>query len=267
MLKYYDPEDNNKNCPGNSIQVTFNESYFLQSTNDSLVNEEDTTVVHANHKTTWHRVKHQEIDPELLHPYLGFRPARIIRKTLQNTTQNAKMILNTPLRKHLQPRVGEFYHVKRLDEMVSTDPIFANCRSFHNNYTGCQAFYGVTSHMMNVAGFRSKGEFPNLYRDFLCNKGAPSILRRDNAKKETSAEVDEIHRELFIKDEWSEAYYPNQNPVESHMIRYLKQATHTLLDCTGAPDSAWYHACVYICEIHNPTADMKLKDGMTPYQM
>ena len=132
---------------------------------------------------------------------------------------------------------------------------------------GCQAFYSVTSHMMNVAGFHSKGEFPNLYQDFLCNEGAPSILRRDNAKEETSAEVDEIHRELFIKDEWSEAYYPNQNPVESRMIRYLKQATHTLLDRTGAPDSAWYHACVYICEVHNRTADMKLKDGMTPYQM
>ena len=51
------------------------------------------------------------------------------------------------------------------------------------------------------------------------------------------------------------------------MIRYLKQATHTLLDHTGAPDSAWYHACVYICEVYNHTADMILKDGMTPYQM
>ena len=74
-LKYYDPDDNNKDGLGSSIQVTFNESYFLQSTNDSLASADGTTILHANHKMTWHHVKHQEIDPELLHPYLGFHPS------------------------------------------------------------------------------------------------------------------------------------------------------------------------------------------------
>ena len=53
----------------------------------------------------------------------------------------------------------------------------------------------------------------------------PSILRHDNAKEEASAEVDTINRELYIKDQWSEPYYPNQNPVEARMIHFLKHAS------------------------------------------
>jgi len=39
--------------------------------------------------------------------------------------------------------------------------------------------------MMNVEGFRKKGEFPQLYRDFIRKEGAPSVLRRDNAQEES----------------------------------------------------------------------------------
>jgi len=60
-------------------------------------------------------------------------------------------------------------------------PIFANCKSLNHGYIGAQAFYGLTSHMMNVEGFRKKGEFPQLYRDFIRKEGAPSVLRKDNA--------------------------------------------------------------------------------------
>ena len=121
--------------------------------------------------------------------------------------------------------------------------------------------------MMNAEGFRSKGEFPDLYKDFIRTEGAPSILRRDNANEEGSAKVIAINRDLFVKDEFSEPYYPNQNPVESRMIRYIKQSTHTLMDITGAPEVAWFYAITYICEIHNRTADLKLPGCITPYQM
>jgi len=177
------------------------------------------------------------------------------------------MVINTPLQKHLQPRFGDYHNIKHLEEPISTDPIFANCRSIYNGYTGVQAFFGVKSHMMNVEGFRRKGEFPNNYRDFIRQEGAPSILRRDNAKEENSDLVLDIQRELYIKDEFSEPYYPNQNPVESRMIRYLKQSSHTLMDITGAPPVAWYYAITYICEVHNRTADLKLPNSITPYQM
>ena len=106
-----------------------------------------------------------------------------------------------------------------------------------------------------------------MFRDFIRKEGVPSFLRRDNAKEEASPGVQEINRELYIKDEFSEPYYPNHNPVESCMIRYLKRVSHTLMDITGAPPMMWYYVLVYICEIHNQTSDLWLPNGITPYQM
>jgi hypothetical protein len=76
--------------------------------------------------------------------------------------------------------------------------------------------------------------------------------------------VTDIDRELFLKDEFLEAYHQHQNPVESRAINWLKCALHALLDKTGTPDSAWYLAIKYLADIHNITYDPTL--GTTPYQ-
>ena len=76
------------------------------------------------------------------------------------------------------------------------------------------------------------------YRDFIRDHGAPLALRHDKAKEEKSDEVDKIHRELFIQDQFCEPYNPQQNPVESCGNKYLKEHIHVLLDQTGAPDAA-----------------------------
>src|SRR5687768_6546945 len=73
-------------------------------------------------------------------------------------------------------------------------------------------------------------ELPKLYRDFIREHGAPSALRRDNAKEEQSEEVIEINRELLIKDQYTEPYNPQQNPVESGAIRYIKDQVLKVLD-------------------------------------
>ena len=77
----------------------------------------------------------------------------------------------------------------------------------------------------------------------------------------------DVNWDLFIKDQYSEPFYQNQNPGESCIIHYIKQASHTLMDLTGAPPSTWYYACVYITEVHNRTADLHLPGCITPYQM
>ena len=87
-------------------------------------------------RVSWHRVNYEKVDPKVIQPYLGYRPLRVIKLTLQKTTQMAKMVFNSPLRRHLQPRFGEVFNVKRLDETISTDPIFANCKSLFHNFTG-----------------------------------------------------------------------------------------------------------------------------------
>ena len=67
-----------------------------------------------------HRLNARKQKPEIFRPFLGFRTVEIIKKTLENTTQLAQMVLKTPLQKHYKarfPRLNE----PRCDEMVSVD--------------------------------------------------------------------------------------------------------------------------------------------------
>ena len=105
-----------------------------------------------------------------------------------------------------------------------------------------------------------------MYRDFIRDQGAPSALRRDNAKEEQSEVVKDINREFMIKDQYTEPYHPQQNPVETSAIRYLKGQIQIVLDQTGAPDALWYMAAQYIADIHNICSDPRLPDEMTPLQ-
>jgi hypothetical protein len=169
----------------------------------------------------FYRVLHQNLDPKQLQPYLGYAPLEIIKKTSTKTTQMAKMIIRAPLRRHIKSCLS-FMQAGHLEETVSTDPMFANCRSLGHGYTGAQVFYGLKSTQIDVYGFRSKGEFPQRHRDFIWDHDSPSALRRDNAKEEKSEEVDQIHRKLFIKDHFCEPYNPSRilwNHVESSISR------------------------------------------------
>ena len=90
---------------------------------------------------SWHRVLHENLHPSKLQPYLGFAPLRVISKTLSRTTQMAKMVIRYPLRRHVRSRMS-FMRAQRLNETVSTDPMYANCRCLGHGYTGIQVFYG-----------------------------------------------------------------------------------------------------------------------------
>lgn len=182
--------------------------------------------------STWHRVIYQNIDPRSLRPYLSHRPLEIVKSTLEKTTQMAKMIIRHPMICHVKSRFPHM-NVTRIDEPVSTDPMFANCKSIYHGYTAAQVFYGTKSHTMFVYGINSKGNFLRVYRDIIRGQGAPSALRRDNAKEKQSEAVMDINREFIIKDQLMQPYHPQQNPVETNAIRYLKGQIHILLDVTG----------------------------------
>ena len=173
------------------------------------------------------------------------------------------MIIRYPQRRHIKPRFPQLKGI-RIDEVVSTDPLIANCRSMHHGYTAAQVFYGIKSHTIFIYGMRSKGEFPKVYKDFIRDHGAPSALRRDNAKEEQSELVKDINREFLIKDQYTEPYHPQQNPVESNAIRYIKAQVYNILDRTGAPDTLWYMAAQYVADVHNICSDPRLPNEMTP---
>ena len=111
----------------------------------------------------------------------------------------AKLIFKAPLGRHIKPRFPHM-NVTRVDETVSTDPLFSNCKSIYHGFTAAQIFFGTKSHTIFVYGIKSRAEFPNVYRDFIRAQGAPSALRRDNAREEQSELVTEINREFMIKD-------------------------------------------------------------------
>ena len=223
----------------------------------------DSPESHVMATRTWHRAKLEDLDVEKLRPFLGWRPTRVISKTLEVTTQLARMVINYPMRRHLLPRVP-WIDGPRLDEVVSTDPIFANCASLHDNYVGAQIYYGLTSRNIDIYGFKQESEFPENLEDFVRNHGAMKILRRDNAQSERSGRVTEIQRKYRIGDGFSEDYYKNQNPVENSAIRWLKHASHTLMDRHGVPDPGWFFAIKYLADVHNHCWHKSLK--MTPKQ-
>ena len=83
---------------------------------------------------------------------------------------------------------------------------------------------------------RSKSNFSEVYRDFLREQCCPSALMRDNANVEQSEEIMMIYRIFFIKEQFTEPHNFQQNPVELRAIKYLKEHSHILLNCTGAPE-------------------------------
>lgn len=121
---------------------------------------------HVLASATWHRVTHREIDPKILRPYLGYRPLPVVIKTLDKTIQMAKMIIRSPMRCHVKPR-NPHQNVTKIDEPVSTDSMFSNCRSIYHGDTAAQVFFGTKSCTVFLYDIKSKGEFSRVYRNFI----------------------------------------------------------------------------------------------------
>ena len=201
-----------------------------------------------------------KIDYNAIRPYLGFQTVERIKKTLAKTTQWAKTITHIPMRRHVKAR-NPCFNVKRLDESVSTDPIFSSYRDISGATCG-QVFFGMSSKVFNIYGMRNKGEFPKTYLDFIRHEGAPRVLRRDNAKEEDSEEVKNINRKYIIADQFSEPKNQQQNPVELNAIKWLKQHAQILMDRVNAPPDVWLQACIYLADIHNISANDGINDDI-----
>jgi hypothetical protein len=201
--------------------------------------------------------KHSSDDPEKIRPYLGYQPIQVVRETLKRTTRAAKAIIRLPFIRHIAARFA-WMNRHKLREKVATDVLFAHVKAI-GGYDCAQVFYGMTSRCINVYGMKSKSEFPKVYQDFLRNEGIPTVLRRDGAKEEDSIEVTKLQRKYLIKDEYSEPYNQQQNPVELNAVKWLKHNTERLLDRTGAPGYLWLYAMKYNAGIHNTTAKESMR--------
>ena len=134
--------------------------------------------------------KYDTDNPEKFRKYLAFLPTKVVKWTFAKTTQLCKSFVHYPLLKHVKSRFA-WMNKFRLNEKVSTDTIFANCRAI-GGYPCAQVFYGMTSHVINVCGMRTEKELPEIYKDFICHEGIPSVLRQDGANAQKSKEVQDI---------------------------------------------------------------------------
>jgi hypothetical protein len=170
---YFDPADiSTKGQYGRAFHLTLNFDSFLtkreeptvfvrESTVDALLTRIDNAELTGQNESfdsyvyairAVHRFKEEEL--ELIQPYLGFRPLEVVRQTLLHTTQLAKAIVHAPLKKHFHSRF-RYLNRLRIHETVSMDTLFANCKGVTGK-SCAQVFYGLTSHMMNVYGMKSK---------------------------------------------------------------------------------------------------------------
>ena len=77
---------------------------------------------------------------------------------------------------------------------------------------------------------------------------------------------------MMVKDSYSEARHPNQNPAEALGVKPLKQGADMIMNRTGAPPNEWPWAHKYIADINNhcstPVLNYKtpisVRHGYTP---
>jgi hypothetical protein len=79
--------------------LSSNQQYHLTEEEEALppqlLHKEDRTVYTFAMKS-WHIILLKELDAQKLRAFLGFRPIDIVRKTLANTTQMARLIIRYP---------------------------------------------------------------------------------------------------------------------------------------------------------------------------
>ena len=67
-------------------------------------------------------------------------------------------------------------------------------------------------------------------------------------------DIIDINRTMRVRDTFSEAGNPNQNPVEVIGVRIIKQGSEGLMNRCGAPNYVWPYAHRYIADINNDSA-------------
>jgi hypothetical protein len=163
-----------------------------------------------------------------LRPRFAWLPTDIIKKTLEVTTQYARMPLNTVLRKCFKSP-NPAVNVQRRDEPVATDTIQSDVPAIDGGEKYAQIFVGTKSLFTDLHGMKSPAQFPGILTDEIITRGAPTKLISDSARVETSKEVHGILRTYVISSWQSEPHQQHQNPAERR-YQTVKQLCNTILD-------------------------------------
>ena len=152
-----------------------------------------------------------------------------------------------------------WFNRRRLQEEVATDTIFMNVTGKDGSTCG-QVHLGLMSRMINFHPMTAEtgAEVTKTHQDFMRCEGAPAGLHRDLAPEIKVDPITDINRKMMVKDTWSEAGRPNENPVEALGVNPLKRGVQALMNRTGAANNSWSWACKHIADVNNMCASPAL---------
>ena len=207
-----------KHMQHSNIKQHVVDQYLSDMSYDELIGKHKSFQTLAYAITTVNRLQ----DLEQLQPQLAWKPLEVIRKKIDATTQWAQNICSYPLKDHHISRFP-WNNRSRLKEDVAMDTVFAVHTGFDGS-NATQVFFGLLSRCLNVYHIPSNkgGHVLKSYQDFMRFEGVPECLHRDLAPEQKIDKIIQINRDMRVRDSWSEARHPNQNPAEQGGVRISK---------------------------------------------
>jgi hypothetical protein len=231
---------------------------------ESVLDHEDTLDFLASEKffdAMEHEVKRKEPDYDKVRPCLGYAPIEVIKQTFAVTTQFARNIVRLPFKNHIKSRFPAL-NVRRRNEPVATDTVWADEPAIDDGSTAAQVFVGRNTYVTDVYGCKSDAEFAGLLEENIRERGAMDSLISDGAKAQISTKVVDILRMYRCGNYMSEPEHQQQNFAENR-IRTLKDTSNRIMERTGAPGCTWLLCLVYVASLLNHLANSNL-GGMPP---
>ena len=234
--------------------LDLNERYLPPILDDTDPNHE----VHTRQVYSKVKVDTHPPDHDVLRPFFLNVPSKVVKKTLEATTQYARHI-------HTGPNMFKTYrtpfpacNVLRRHEAVATDTVHSDVAAVDTNGVSCaQIFVGRESLVVDIYGMKTDKQFVNTFLEVIRKRGAMDTLISDSAASETSARVIDILRHLMINSWQSEPYFQHQNFCERRW-QDVKRLTNWVMQYKGVAPDCWLLCLEYVADIMNITAVQSL---------
>ena len=196
------------------------------------------------------------IDPEKLRHFFAFLPTEVVKRTLENTTQLARVPMHDVMRRFYRSPYPAL-NVARRNEDLLTDIVYSDTPAIDDGSTSAAVYSGRQSHVLDIFGMKTDKQFVNTLEDVIRDRGAPTRLLSDHAITIHSTRVLDILRTLCIGSWTSEPHRQHQNTMERR-YQTLKRLTNLVLDRSGCPASCWLLCMQYVATVLNCTACQSL---------
>ena len=200
----------------------------------------------------------KEPDYAALRRFFGWTSADRVRKTLQHTTQLARLPVGTKLKQAFKAP-NPMLNVLPRGEAVATDRIISSVPAIDCGVTEAQLFVGMKTNVTDIYPMSRPKEFVHTLEDNVRFRGRPSKLLSDSEQVEIHGAALDFMRVLAIANWSSEPFCQWQNPAERR-IQLVKDTADRIMDRSGAPAKFWLHALLYTCFLLNHLWDDSIKN-------